>query len=772
MKTRTLLALLLAFCLLLSSTAFADANTGTATATGFGGDITVTVKVDDGKLIDVTVIGDKETPSVGGLAVKALPEAMMKAGTVEVDGYSGATFSSQAILSAAKKAYAIACGEAAEEVLEVNMKPGIYVGYGTGYSRTEKLPAYVTVSKDRIMSIELNTIHNQTAETSPIYKAVEKYLVPRMIEAQSVHIDAITGATASSNGVKEAVEDALVQALIEGGSSPEAVSAFYVPSVKVEGVVEEIDTDVVVVGMGGSGVAAAMSAAETLYEANGGDASKVRVLAIEKCAKYGGTSSTTDEPMAINPPKFQEEHNNGENYIDADAMKAAWLAYTKGDAKEKCVDIMFEHSGDTLDWLIDHGFVFGEPLSGFNPETDIWRCKYQYTGKNGNTYHLTATYFDHIVNDFVSLGGKYMLETEGYELFYDEANNHITGLKARRYDGTEYIIHAKSVIICTGGFGGNPEMEDDFIARNETFNFTSEGGWKLLGSYRNDGTGIRMALDIGAGLYNEAMSPMVHQCATPVFINEFPINLKNDGSTQFRTGRPGTWSLNDVPFVMVNSKNVFIVSPQGERYCNEAGTWQWWKCGPVYYSIWSDPMIKYVQENGFDYSTSSNFLNCGGVPVNMPIPEIYDVLDAMDRAGILTVADTVEELAEKLGMDPAVLKENVDRYNGFCEKGVDEDFGKKPEYLYAIGDEGPFYAVTGVSVCYGTCSGLDIDENCNVLKDDGVTPIGGLYCAGSDCMGVLFTESEEYVTYGGACQGWGYTSGRLAGANAAKEIGA
>ena len=746
------------------------AQTGEAQSQGFAGLVTVSVTVEDGVITAVTAEGEHETEAIGGRALKELPEKMLEANSVEVDTIAGATATSNAVLSAAQAAYAAAMGEEAAVPAEVHMAPGTYTGYGRGYSRTELLTAEVTVSETRIESIELNTTHNETAETSPIYQSVADRLVPRMIEHQSVRVDSITGATASSNGVKEAVEAALAEALAAGGSESSAIEHFYTVPAKVTGVTEELSTDVLVVGMGGAGISAATRAAEVLYAANGEDPSQVHVLAIDKAGKYGGTSSITDEPMAINPPKFQEEHNNGEDYVDAAAMKEAWLAYTKGDAKEECVDLMFEYSGIALDWLVEHGFVFGEPLTGFNPETDIWRCKYQYTGASGNTYHITATYFDSFVEDFESLGGEYMLETEAYELLYDESTNTVTGAKARSYDGTEYIITAQKVILATGGFGGNPEMEDEYISTNPYFDFSSEGGWGLLGSYQNDGAGVRMALSIGAGTYNIGMSPMVHQCANPVFLNEFEIHLRNDGSTHMRTGRPGTWSLNDVPLVMVSSKNVFSVDKYGERFCNEAGTWQWWRAGPIFYSIWSDSMIQYVKENGFDYATSSTFLGTGGVPTNMPIPEIYDVLDAMEEAGILHRADTLAELAELLGMDPETLENSVARYNELCAKGVDEDFGKAAEFLYPIGEEGPFYAVTGASYCYGTCAGLDVDDQLRVLMEDGETPIGGLYCAGSDCMGVLFTESEEYVTYGGACQGWGYTSGMLAGQNAAESL--
>ena len=106
------------------------------------------------------------------------------------------------------------------------------------------------------------------------------------------------------------------------------------------------------------------------------------------------------------------------------------------------------------------------------------------------------------------------------------------------------------------------------------------------------------------------------------------------------------------------------------------------------------------------------------------------------------------------------------KYNEACAKGVDDEFGKDPSLLWALGEEGPYYAIASASVVYSTCGGLDVDTEIRVLKEDGVTPIGGLYAVGNDSGGVLYTNIKPYVTYGGAALGWAFTSGRLAGQNA------
>ncbi|MBR0463375.1 MAG: FAD-binding protein, partial [Clostridia bacterium] len=83
--------------------------------------------------------------------------------------------------------------------------------------------------------------------------------------------------------------------------------------------------------------------------------------------------------------------------------------------------------------------------------------------------------------------------------------------------------------------------------------------------------------------------------------------------------------------------------------------------------------------------------------------------------------------------------------------------------------DGPYYAVKGAPWIYSTTGALDVDEQFRVLKTDG-EPLEGLYAVGTDCLGVLFTEKKEYVTYGGADQGWAVTSGYLAGRGLAETI--
>ena len=150
----------------------------------------------------------------------------------------------------------------------------------------------------------------------------------------------------------------------------------------------------------------------------------------------------------------------------------------------------------------------------------------------------------------------------------------------------------------------------------------------------------------------------------------------------------------------------------------------------------------------------------------MPLTQIDEVLDAAIAKGFVFKADTVEELAEAFGADPESLKATIASYNECCEKGEDTEFGKDPQYLEAIGSEGPFYAIKMASYCYSTSGGLDINADYNVLAADGETVMNGLYATGLDSMGVMMTDKDAYVTYGGVAEGFAFVSGYRAAENA------
>ncbi len=754
------LALLLVLMLALPLAALGE--TLTAEAPGFGGAVSVSLTVEDGKITAAEITGDAETPEVGGAALEPLAEQLVAAGNADIDGVAGATFTSSAVREAAAAALAQAGGA---ETAAAALTDGEYTAEAIGFDRAVTDKVTVTIADGRIAKIAFG---DNCGSTPPMLDTVQNTLFPRIIENQSTGVDSLTGATVTSNAAKQAIDDCLTQAGAD-------LSAFHaIPEKK--GGEEEITTQVLVIGMGGSGTYAALRTAE----------SGAQVLAIEKQARYGGTTALTSEIESINPPRIKEQYNNGEDFCDAAAMRQAWSDYVEGDAKEDIIDLFFENSGPALDWLaLDHGAMFDfEPQAGFT-ETDVYKVKFQwYPNKDERTpgaptygYNKAeiASYFDRLVKDFTDLGGQYMLETEAYELIVEDGK--CTGVKARNLaDGTEYTIHADAVVIATGGFLGNPEMTEKYLSDEY---FPLKGEWKIYGSYRNDGKMIQSAIDNGAATYNIGMPPEVHMSGTTDFINALDYGFEIhtvEGALDFNTGREPIWTVADLPLIMGVSSNSLAVATNGKRFTGEPGIAMLdpWIAGPNYYSIWSTEQIDGIVNEGLKVDVigpAVGFLgHRGSIPSGVPLPEAYDVLNiAIDR-GYVFKADTIEALAEQIGVDPAALSETVTTYNGYCEAGEDAEFGKPASDLVKIG-EGPYYAIKMASYSYNTVAGLDIDAQFRVLNTEG-QPIEGLYALGSDSAGVLFTEKKPYVTFGGANNGWALTSAYVAGPIIAEYVGA
>ena len=717
-------------------------------AVGFGGEVVVTVTVDANSILSITAEGASETDGIGSNAIEKLPGKIVEAQSVEVDGVSGASFTSNAIKTAVAAALAQASGAGA---VEAAMAPGSYTGYGSGYSLVEKLPVTVTVTESEIVSIQ---VAEDNAETEPILRTVIQNMIPDMIENQSVAVDSTTGATITAAAVREAVTDALTQALVAGGSDASAISAFQVIPEKPAATSETIDVDILVVGMGGAGSSAAMRAAEVQAEAG----QEVSVLAIEKTARYGGTSALTTQTMAINPKELQNSINNGEDWVDLDEINAARDASFSGVAQKEELTPFWElyvaESGNVLDWQISHGFVFSTPKSGFFGDGQL--VVFDYGGKSGNNKTEIASYFESMIEDYTELGGQYMLNTEGYELIYDAATDTVTGVKAKNLvDGTEYTINAKAVIMAAGGFGGNKDMVRSFNSNGAAYD--------LVGLTTNDGKMMQSAWDLGAATYGDEEGMNIHNAAPIVILNEFPI-VSVEGTDSW-TYRPATYSVNDIPLFLVTNKDTLFVDGTGARYANEAFQWPWWQAGEQYYSITTEQRLTELMENGFTHTNTGLFLNHGynTFPLNTPVPEMFDVMEAGIEAGCVVKADTLAELAEQLGMDPATLEKTVADYNSFCETGVDTQFGKAAEYLVSLGDEGPYYAVIGEAYNYNSSGGLYVDTDFRVLHEGLEDCFDGLYAVGNDAP---FIPSA----FAGDNQAWSYISGYFAAEKAFEYI--
>ena len=729
---RKVLSLILCACLLLSLSCVVLAEGFTpgeyeATAQGFGGPVTVKLSFDADKVTAVSIEGAGETPTVGGAAIEQFRTRLVGiASPDEVDGVSGATFTSTAVKTAVAACFAQAQGKEAAEAAP--LVDGSYSAEGFGFNLTVRVPVTVEVKDGMLAAIEVG----ENGETNGFIDTVVNTYIPRVIENQSLAVDALTGATATCNGVRQGVENALTDAGMD-------LSGLYTP-IEKSTASETYETDILVVGMGSSGTTAALAAAE----------SGVSVLAIDKAAKWGGTGATTSGPANVNPPSkvagevlewndpVQGKHDKapGELFVDADALYETWCEYTTVDgvqgAKPELIAKVINESGETCDWLESYGFAFGPPVGFVGGK---WAIFSSYVGNK----QFTESYFAAAYAKYVEMGGRYMLETEATDLLFEDGR--CVGVKAVKADGTEVTIRAKAVLCCSGGYGGSQELQKRFQGE----------AYKLYGMYTNDGKMIASAVDNGAATYSIGIYPMSHFVAPAQITTCF------------------SFADNDIPYGLICTSEGMAVNREGNRFINESSiSMEAFYQGSEFFYVYSAEQIDVLREQGLSANASGRYLSQGGIVADTPLANIDAVIDHCVEEGFVYKAATLDELAEQLGMPAENLKASV---AGYTPEG--DAFGKDPSKFERLGTISPdsayYVAFTGCPYIYSTCGGLDVNENFQVLDTAGEV-IPGLFACGTDSMGVLFNENKAYTNYGGCAQGYCFVSGRDAGTFAAAQI--
>ena len=241
-----------------------------ATAQGFGGDVTVKVTVDENAVTAVEITGEDETPALGGAAIEEFTTSLVGVSDAEaVEAVSGATVTSTAVKEALAKALAQAKGEAAENTAELAFTAGTYNGKASGYNGEVELA--VTFSDTAVTAVELVS----SKETQYVGDVAFEPMFADIVEANGSGVDTVSGATFTSAAIRNAVNDAAEQA---GCTNMDAFKSNKVVH-EAQAPIEET-YDVVIVGAGGAGIAAAAQAAQ---DGN-------TVLVIEKNAQVGGNT--------------------------------------------------------------------------------------------------------------------------------------------------------------------------------------------------------------------------------------------------------------------------------------------------------------------------------------------------------------------------------------------------------------------------------------------------------------------------------------------------
>ena len=592
----------------------------------------------------------------------------------------------------------------AADSVEQAYTPGTYTGSAMG--RKGPIGVEVTFSDHAIESIEVTESH----ETPRIANGAYQTIPQLVIEYQSLGIDSVAGATLSSMGLINAIGDCVEQAGgnvsdLEKAAGPEKASDTV-----------ELDADIVVIGAGAAGMPCAIE----------GALRGAKVVVFEKSSNVGGNAlvssgvlvyvnapddlrqdmtdgyrayfeQTLQNALAIGAPQelvdsIQKEFDD---YYAAGNTKVfnsyTWQAIYNMIAADETeyTDDLYQvylstaQNGDLLmDWLAQTDIQYRSlvPAGGY-PWPDNTSPQ---AGECGEGYFAA-------MDDFIAEKGldiTFLMATPASELVTE--NGRVTGAKGTSSDGTSYTVHAsKGVAIATGGFSGNPDM---IVEHDDGWDFAGFDSIPTDNAYGHTGDGLKLAQSVG-GAYADSGA-------------NFMILIANgaDISVESQVGA---------------GKSTLMVNKEGRRFCDESGT----RNGKV--------RAVMEQTDDFDYSISDAPIAAFEDGKNQfGIEE--DMLLLMNK---LYKADTVEELAQQIDIDPDTLAETVATFNEYVRQGSDPDFGRTLlDELYVI-DEPPYYACPGTWAMHITNSGVQVDMETYAVLDESGKAVEGLYAIGEVKVG-------------------------------------
>lgn len=515
-------------------------------------------------------------------------------------------------------------------------------------------------------------------------------------ESGSIAVDGVSGATITSTAIKEAAAAALTAA----GLNPDD----YKTAVENNATAEDstVDADVVVVGAGGAGMTAAITAA----------AEGKSVVILESQSMVGGNSVRATGGMNAGKTVYQDENEFGESagvektlktaaekYADNETITALaktvseqWAAYQanptgyfdsvelmeldtmiggKGINDPELVETLCANSADAIDWLDEHGITLHN-VSSFGGAS-VKRI-HRPVNAEGKTVSVGSYMIPLLEENCEKAGVKMMLDTTATEILTD-ANGAAVGVKATGASGETVTVNAKAVVLATGGFGANLDMVVKYKPELKGFMTTNAPGIQ--------GQGIEMAQAIGAATVDMdqiQIHPTV-EANTAALITE---GLRGDGA--------------------------ILINEEGQRFIDEVGTRDVVSAAEI------------AQTGSYSW-----------LVVDQAMADASSVIQGYIKKGYTVTGATYEELGEAMGVDAAAFAETMEKWNGYVEAKNDPDFGRT-SFANPL-NTAPYYAVKVTAGVHHTMGGLKINANTEVLNEKGEV-IPGLFAAGEVTGGV------------------------------------
>ena len=613
-----------------------------------------------------------------------------------------------------------ACGGSASSTSAAGGVSGSFTGTAKGMGE-------VSVT----LTLTDNVITDCTAkgdeETSGIGSVVIEQFPGEVVEGNTINLDSISGATITSNAFVEAAKAALTEA----GLNPDDYMAKADKTANGETV--SYDADVVVIGAGGAGMTAAMTAA---------DAGQ-KVVILESQAMVGGNSARATGGMNAAKTVYQDENEfdqaagvektlatAAEKYADNETITALaktvseqWAAYQanptgyfdsvelmeldtmvggKGINDPELVKTLCEGTADAIDWLDENGITLHN-VSSFGGAS-VKRI-HRPVNEEGKVVSVGAYMIPLLQENCEKRGIDIVLNTT-VDTILTDANGAAVGVSGTDKDGNTVVVNAKSVILATGGFGANLDMVTQYKPELAGFMTTNAAGAQ--------GQGIEMATAIGAGTVDMdqiQIHPTV-EANTAALITE---GLRGDGA--------------------------ILVNANGERFIDEVGTRDVVSAAEI------------AQPGSYSW-----------LIVDQAMADASSVIQGYIKKGYTKTGATYEELAKELDVDPAAFANTMETWNSYVEAKNDPDFGRT-SFANPL-NNGPYYAIKVTAGVHHTMGGVTINSATEVLKEDG-TVIPGLFAAGEVTGGVHGANR-----LGGTAVADFVVFGRIAGESAANYASA
>ena len=534
------------------------------------------------------------------------------------------------------------------------------------------------------------------SETEGIGSVVIESAVDEIVSGNKGAIDVVTGATITSDAINEALAAALAAAGLD--------AADFTGDASAETAAEDraMDADIVIVGAGGAGMTAAITAAEAgrsvvIVESQamvGGNSVRAtggmnaadtpnqdenefaEAAGVEKTLQTAASEWADHEVItalaATVAEQWAEYQANPVGYFDsAELMELDTLIGGHGINDPALVETLCTNSADAIAWLGEQGIELTSV--GAAGGASVKRI-HRPLDDEGLVISVGSYIIPRLQSKCEELGVEILLNTTANKILTD-ADGAAVGIEATDKDGATVTVNAKAVVLASGGFGANLDMVTEYKPELEGFMTTNAAGAQ--------GQGIDMAVAIGAGTVDMdqiQIHPTVEYNSSHLITE----GLRGDGA--------------------------ILVNTEGKRFIDEVATRDVVSAAEI------------AQPGSFSW-----------LIIDQDMVDVSSVIQGYIENGYTFSGETYEELAEAIELDPAVFAETMNNWNAAVAAGVDEEFGRT-SFVDPL-DTAPFYAIKVTAGIHHTMGGLTINPQTQVLAGDG-TVIDGLYAAGEVTGGV------------------------------------